>query len=64
MNAIVSIKNLTKSYANGFQALKGITLDIREGEILALLGPGSNPEHWNHFHFDLRSRKSGKAYCD
>ena len=39
MNAIVSIKNLTKSYANGFQALKGITLDIREGEILALLGP-------------------------
>ena len=39
MNAIVSIRNLTKSYANGFQALKGITLDIREGEILALLGP-------------------------
>ena len=39
MNAIVSIQNLTKSYANGFQALKGITLDIREGEILALLGP-------------------------
>jgi ABC-2 type transport system ATP-binding protein len=39
MNAIVSIKNLTKSYANGFQALKGVTLDIREGEILALLGP-------------------------
>jgi len=29
-----------------------------------VLGPGSNPEHWNHFHFDLRSRKSGKAYCD
>lgn len=39
MNAIVSIRNLTKSYANGFQALKGISLDIREGEILALLGP-------------------------
>ncbi|MBB3354280.1 hypothetical protein FHT70_004231 [Rhizobium sp. BK049] len=29
-----------------------------------VLGPGSNPEHWNHFHFDLRSRKSGKVYCD
>jgi hypothetical protein len=29
-----------------------------------VLGPGSNPEHWNHFHFDLRSRKSGKIYCD
>lgn len=36
---IVSIRNLTKSYANGFQALKGVTLDIYEGEILALLGP-------------------------
>ncbi|ANK86196.1 MULTISPECIES: extensin-like domain-containing protein [unclassified Rhizobium] len=29
-----------------------------------VLGPGSNPEHWNHFHFDMRSRKSGKVYCD
>ncbi|MBB3945879.1 ABC-2 type transport system ATP-binding protein [Rhizobium skierniewicense] len=36
---IVSIQNLTKSYANGFQALKGVTLDIYKGEILALLGP-------------------------
>lgn len=36
---IVSIQNLTKSYANGFQALKGISLDIQQGEILALLGP-------------------------
>lgn len=39
MNAIVSIRNLTKTYSNGFEALKGIDLDIREGEILALLGP-------------------------
>lgn len=29
-----------------------------------VLGPGSNPEHWNHFHFDLRDRASGKIYCD
>jgi hypothetical protein len=29
-----------------------------------VLGPGSNAEHWNHFHFDLRSRKAGKRYCD
>lgn len=38
-NTIVSIKGLTKIYENGHQALKGIDLDIREGEILALLGP-------------------------
>jgi ABC-2 type transport system ATP-binding protein len=36
---IVSIRNLTKVYGNGFQALKGVDLDIEEGEILALLGP-------------------------
>jgi ABC-2 type transport system ATP-binding protein len=39
MAPIVSIRNLTKSYASGFQALKGVDLDIEEGEILALLGP-------------------------
>ncbi|MDX3925337.1 MAG: ABC transporter ATP-binding protein [Shinella sp.] len=39
MAPIVSIRNLTKSYATGFQALKGVSLDIEEGEILALLGP-------------------------
>ena len=39
MTAIVTVRDLTKSYAGGFQALKGVTLDIEEGEILALLGP-------------------------
>src|SRR5512138_174183 len=39
MTAVLSISNLTKSYASGLQALKGIDLEIRKGEILALLGP-------------------------
>jgi ABC-2 type transport system ATP-binding protein len=39
MSAIVSIRDLTKTYKSGFNALKGITLDIEEGEIIALLGP-------------------------
>ena len=39
MAPILSISELTKSYATGFQALKGIDLDVREGEIFALLGP-------------------------
>jgi len=36
---IISIKNLTKTYASGFQALKNVDLEIRRGEIFALLGP-------------------------
>ncbi len=39
MSAIISVKNLGKSYADGFQALKNVSLDIRKGEIFALLGP-------------------------
>ncbi len=39
MAAILSVKDLKKTYAGGFEALKGVTLDIEEGEILALLGP-------------------------
>ena len=39
MAPIVSIKSLEKTYDSGFQALHGISLDIEEGEILAMLGP-------------------------
>jgi ABC-2 type transport system ATP-binding protein len=39
MAPIISISNLSKTYASGFQALKGIDLEIRRGEIFALLGP-------------------------
>ena len=35
----LTIRNLTKTYASGFQALKGVDLDIHRGEIFALLGP-------------------------
>ncbi|MGB8814615.1 MAG: ABC transporter ATP-binding protein [Paracoccaceae bacterium] len=39
MASIVSVRNLTKTYKSGFQALKSVNLEIAEGEILALLGP-------------------------
>ena len=39
MQPIISIKNLTKTYASGYQALNNINLDIYRGEIFALLGP-------------------------
>jgi ABC-2 type transport system ATP-binding protein len=36
---IISVRNLTKAYASGFQALKSVDLDLVQGEIFALLGP-------------------------
>jgi ABC-2 type transport system ATP-binding protein len=39
VSPIISIKDLSKTYATGFQALKAVNLDIRRGEIFALLGP-------------------------
>ena len=36
---VVSIRNVSKTYASGFTALKHVDLDIRRGEIFALLGP-------------------------
>ena len=39
MTSIVSVRELRKAYSSGFEALKGVSLEIEEGEILALLGP-------------------------
>src|ERR1700755_3237383 len=39
MQSIISVANLSKTYASGFKALKGVDLTIRRGEIFALLGP-------------------------
>tara|TARA_Y100000287_G_scaffold169689_1_gene154798 strand:- start:56 stop:988 length:933 start_codon:yes stop_codon:yes gene_type:complete len=36
---LIKINNVYKSYAGGFEALKGVNLEIKRGEILALLGP-------------------------
>jgi ABC-2 type transport system ATP-binding protein len=39
MSVILSVSDLSKTYASGFQALKRVSLEIRRGEIFALLGP-------------------------
>jgi ABC-2 type transport system ATP-binding protein len=35
----LTIENLRKSYGNGFEALKGISLEVQQGDFFALLGP-------------------------
>jgi ABC-2 type transport system ATP-binding protein len=37
--SIISVKNLSKRYASGLEALKNVNLEIERGEIFALLGP-------------------------
>lgn len=39
LQPIISVSNLSKIYASGFQALNKVNLDIHRGEIFALLGP-------------------------
>src|SRR2546430_5127543 len=39
MNPIISVANLSKTYASGLHALRRINLDIRRGELFAVLGP-------------------------
>jgi len=39
MPAALEISSLKKTYANGFEALKGIDLNVEEGDFYALLGP-------------------------
>lgn len=39
MAAILSVRDLDKTYDGGFQALKSVSLDIQKGEVFALLGP-------------------------
>ena len=39
MSTIISVADLSKTYASGLHALKHVNLEIRRGEIFALLGP-------------------------
>ncbi|MBN8862347.1 MAG: ABC transporter ATP-binding protein [Sphingobacteriales bacterium] len=63
-NTIISVTDLVKNYGN-FQAVKGISFDVREGEIFGLLGPnGAGKSTTLEIIETLREKTSGKVIVD
>lgn len=61
---IISVKNLVKNYGQ-FQAVKGISFDVREGEIFGLLGPnGAGKSTTLEIIETLRPKTSGEIMVD
>jgi len=63
-NSIISVKDLVKNYGN-FEAVKGISFDVFEGEIFGLLGPnGAGKSTTLEIIETLREKTSGKIMVD
>ena len=61
---IISVKHLVKNYGN-FQAVKGISFDVQEGEIFGLLGPnGAGKSTTLEIIETLRTKTSGEVIVD
>jgi ABC-2 type transport system ATP-binding protein len=61
---IISVKNLVKNYGD-FQAVKGISFDVQEGEIFGLLGPnGAGKSTTLEIIETLREKTSGEVIVD
>ena len=65
MTTALSIRQLTKVYGNGFEALKGIDLDVAEGDFFALLGPnGAGKSTAMKAMFGMLDVRSGHVMLD
>jgi len=63
-NTIISVRNLVKNYGS-FQAVKGISFDVMEGEIFGLLGPnGAGKSTTLEIIETLREKTSGEIIVD
>src|SRR5678816_432480 len=63
-NTIISVKNLRKTYGS-FEAVKGISFDVCEGEIFGLLGPnGAGKSTTLEIIETLRDKTSGEVVVD
>jgi len=62
---IISVENLSKTYASGYHALKNVNLEIRRGEIFALLGPnGAGKTTLINIICGIVTPSSGKVMAD
>ena len=65
---MIEVKNITKTYGSGdtaFQALKGITFTIKDGEFVAIMGPsGSGKSTLMHIIGALDTPTSGEYFLD
>ena len=65
MQSVISIQNLTKTYAGGFRALNDVSLEIDRGEIFGLLGPnGAGKTTLINIVCGIVTRTSGKVEVD
>lgn len=65
MQAVIDVRNLTKTYAGGFEALKDVSLSINRGEIFALLGPnGAGKTTLINIVCGIANLTSGKVFVD
>src|SRR4051812_13097827 len=63
-NTIISVRNLQKKYGD-FEAVKGISFDVFEGEIFGLLGPnGAGKSTTLEIIETLRDKTSGEIFVD
>jgi ABC-2 type transport system ATP-binding protein len=63
-NAIIKVSNLTKKYGD-FEAVKGISFEVMEGEIFGLLGPnGAGKTTTLEIIETLRDKTSGEVIVD
>jgi ABC-2 type transport system ATP-binding protein len=65
MQPVISISDLTKTYAGGFEALKSVDLDINKGEIFGLLGPnGAGKTTLINIVCGIVTKSSGSVFVD
>ncbi len=63
MNAL-SVRGLVKTYKNGVQALKGIDLDVEQGDFFALLGPEWRRQDHADRHRHVAGQQDGRHAVD